>query len=462
VNLRQVLSSRFFKDSAILQFSGGVTALLQLTSTIALANLLGEVEQGTYFLALALYGLVFMLLNTGVMQAAVTQIAASAAKGQGDRVAAWLAFLIKLYGLVGLLLLGIGGLVFPLLGHHLLDDQRIGDLAWWLALTPLLELPRVVAQATFQAARRMRDLATLDLGTEAARVAAVILGAQATGDAFGPIVGTVVAAGVGSLLAIHLYRRAAVGEGHKLPGIRLILGRVRDVPVREGLHLGLRIGFLRSLDALAFNILPPLFIQGAGALAGRDPELTKAVVAHFRIAQRLMQIPVLLLQGISRTTLPALSQMAGRRDAEGFRRAFLRVTLASGLLSMVSMATIYLVLPHLQPLFRLVHMPDDYWAPLVQIASVLALGYGLLGFTVAFDSFYIVTNRLRVAIVLSAAAMAIGIPTLFALCYYLLETGAAWGVVTNFFWLFVHLVYIGWFFRGRRHLEVLRPTTPQS
>ncbi|HKX45105.1 MAG TPA: oligosaccharide flippase family protein, partial [Planctomycetota bacterium] len=447
VSPRRLLRSRFLKDSAILQASGGLTAVMQLASSAVLAKVIGEHLQGIYITALSLYGAVFMLLNTGVVQAAVTQIAAAAAREQIDKVASWLAFLVKIYALGGLFLLAVGGWFLPSLGTFFADDRHVGVLAWWLALTPLLELPRVVAYTTFQASRRMADLARLELGTELARLVLVTAGALTTRDAFGPILGTVASTAVGSLLGIALYRRAAAAQEHKLPGLRLILARVRDVPIRRGLHLGLRIGALRSLDAFAFTLLPPLFIQLAGRMAGNTQ--TDAYVTYFRVAQSIVKIPVIALQGVSRTALPALSKLAGLRDAEGFRRNFLKVTLWSGVITATGVVATLLPIPYVVPIF----WRESYAAPVARLAAILALGYGVIGFTVALDSFYILANRLRVAIVFSTIFMLVSFPTQFLLIRWLPETGAAWGMVLNFSWFVVHLTYIHLYFRRGEHLR---------
>ncbi|MEO0649576.1 MAG: oligosaccharide flippase family protein, partial [Planctomycetota bacterium] len=285
--LLQLARTPFARDSAILQGSGLTIAALQLFSTVAIANLIGDVEQGTYFLALSVYGLLFMLMNTGVMQATVVQLASGAAAADTEQVAAWQAFLIKLYLLAGVLLLGVGWFALPWGAEVFLHDREAGELALILTALPFLELPRVVAQATFQSVRRMHDLAKLELINEIARVALVVGLAASFGNARGPVLGTAIAGAVGSLVGVGLYRRAATTGEHKFPSIRAILSRVRDVPIRRGLWLGVRVGSLRSIDAITVQVLPPLIIASAGGLAGRSEDVIKASVAHFRIAQRV-------------------------------------------------------------------------------------------------------------------------------------------------------------------------------
>jgi len=417
--LERLRLNSFLKDSAILQFSGGLTALSSLVSVLVLVKVLGAELQGEYITALSLYGLFFMLFNTGVMQATVTQLAANMAQNRPEKIAAWLAFLVKGYAIAGVFLLIVGYFALPRLGDLVAHDRQVGVMAWWLCASPLLELPRVVAAATFQAGRRMKDLALLELTTELGRVIFVCSGAVISGDARGPVIGTIAAAGLGSIVRIVLYRRVARDVDIKLPSPRGILSQVREVPLRQGLRLSIRIGFLRSIDALAFNILPVLFIQTAGRQAGNLR--TDEWVAYFRVAQRVMQIPVVALQGISRTALPALSQIAGRKDMQEFSRTFKRVTLGSGALTIVGVLAALVLLP-----YGVKFIPDEsYQEPVLHLCRILAVGYGIVGFSVAFDSFYIVTDQLRIALRVTALASFISFPALYLLCLYLPGTGAA-------------------------------------
>ncbi len=460
--LLRLARTPFARDSAILQGSGLTIAALQLFSTVAMANLIGDVEQGTYFIALAVYGLLFMLMNTGVMQATVVQLASGAAAADTEQVAAWQAFLVKLYLMAGVLLVGVGWFALPWGAEVFLHDREAGELALMLTALPFLELPRVVAQATFQSVRRMQDLAKLELINEVGRVALVVGLAASFGDARGPVLGTTLAGAVGSVVGVVLYRRAAATGEHKFPSIRAILARVRDVPIRRGLWLGVRVGALRSIDAITVQVLPPLIIASAGGLAGRSEDLIKASVAHFRIAQRVVQVPLMLLQGISRTTIPALSQMAGRRDAEGFRRAWYRVTAISGAICVGGMLLVILARPLLPALLDLVHLPETYHGPVSRNIPILAIGAGIVGFSAASEAFYVVADRLRAAIAIAGIMMwpSIGLTYLFS--YRLPETGAAWGVTFTYSVAALHVTYALLYFRSSRHATLFQPRREPS
>ncbi|QDU67384.1 lipopolysaccharide biosynthesis protein [Engelhardtia mirabilis] len=442
--MKRLLQSRFLKDSAILQASGAIVALSSLLGVVVVSWAIGSDQMGEYITAVSLYGLFFMVFNTGVMQAAVTQIASNLAQKRVEKIASWQAFLVKVYALAGIFLLVVGYFVLPPLGAAVGDSRHVGDMAWWLCASPLLELPRVVAATTFQASRRMSELARLELGTELGRLILVVIGALAIGDARGPLLGTLGATVVGSVIGVVLYRRIAHDPDTELPTPRVILAHVRDVPLRKGLRLGIRIGALRSIDALAGNILPPLFIQHAGRSIGFPH--TDQWVSYFRIAQRVMQVPVIALQGISRTALPALSQIAGRRDDVAFERAFQRVTVGSGLITGVGVLVALLLVKLPVTWF----LPPDFHGPVPQLCAILAIGYGILGFAVAFDSYYILTNQLNFGLRLAIASMLVTIPMVYWFCLISPATGAAWGMVVIHTWGGVHLAFIARYFRAGR------------
>lgn len=444
--IRKLLNSRFVKDSAILQGSGAILAVLGAASTLVLAHVLGDELQGRYILATSVYALAFMLFNSGVTQAAVSQLGLAVAENRVDRVAAWLAFLVKVYAVGGIFLLVAVGPFLPWVCEQLLDSRRIGELGWLLCLVPLLDLPRVVAVAVFQASRRMKEVARIEIVTEVARFSLVTVGALITRDATGPAVGLLGSTAVGSIVGLVRFRSVSLGTGVKLPSARRVLGGVRDVPVRRGLGLGLRLGVLRSLDALGYDILPPLMIKAAGHAAGYPN--AEAWVSHFRIAQRLMRLPVVFMQGVSRTALPALAHFVGRGDGQGFKRAFMRVTGYSTLLVAIGVGLTTLAAPWL-----VLAAPEEYRENVVRLVRIMAIGYCAMGTMVAYDTFYILTERLRVAIAILGVQSVVTFPAWWFICYYVPVTGSGWGMVLALSGTLVHVVYIGTYFARGLHVQ---------
>ena len=152
--LLHVVRNRFVRDAATLQLGAMLNATGNVVSSVVLAHLLGARLQGVFVVAFSLYALFFFMLNLGVVQATVNQVAAASARGHTDRVGDWLAFLAKVYILLGLLLVGSGYYVLPLITEAWarygksnlgVDPHQLGIWAWWLTLIPLIDMPRAVA-----------------------------------------------------------------------------------------------------------------------------------------------------------------------------------------------------------------------------------------------------------------------------------------------------------------------------
>ncbi len=433
--LRALLARKFLRDTLTLQASSMLNALSNLASTVLLAQLLGARAQGQYYVALSLYSLLFFLLNQGVQGATVSQVAAASARGLSDKVAAWLGFLLKGYVLVGLALLALGFLALPWVATRVVHaDAETARWAFWLTLTPFCELPRVVVCAALQGTRRMVPFARIENGAEVLRFFGVGVGALVTGSAEGPVLGTVAASLVASVIAIGVYARVRA-EGAALPGWREILGHARDVPLLAGLPLGFKLGLVRSIDAIGTQALPTLILQHVS----RDPR----AVTYLRIAQRLLSVPLLLMQGISRNVLPMFSELAGLREMARFRRLFLRASLASG--AIVSLGVLC-ALP-LVPWGVARFFPPDYHAPVTTMALILVPGFVVMSFSIANDTFYLVTNTLKVGVVLCCLSLVVNALAVWYLAWVDNFLGVAWGLSFTYASAAVHYVYEAWWFR---------------
>ncbi len=429
--LAELIKSRFFRDTATLQVAGIINQTSQFASTVVLAFLLGAQGQGQFVLAVALQGLIHFLINTGVVPATVSQIAAAHVRGNHDKTAGWIAFLAKAALTFGLVALAAGWFALPWFAELFYGSSELGLWAWILCLEPLIDLPRITAAAAFQGTRRMRALAQVENADEVVRFFLVVVGATITGSPLGAVLGMVLAAVFGSVMAFELYATARHDGGPPLPGAREILLRMREVPLWRGLRLGIRVGLLKNGTALFLNIFPRLII---GKVVG------EAWVSYFHIAQRILTIPTMFMLGVSRTSLPALGELAGRKDWYGFRRLFTRVTLISGtVISGAILLGIALIQPVVGAMF-----PADYVRPVFEYAWILALGYIPFAYAVALEAFYIAANHVKAWLWLTVLGAAVTIPTNVWLILNIPYTGTAWGLSLYQSWVFVHLGYIYW------------------
>ncbi|MCP3918784.1 MAG: oligosaccharide flippase family protein [bacterium] len=434
MKLAGLLQSRFLRDSTTLQVGALFIAFGNFLGAVALTHVLGAQKQGQFYLAISVYSFFWFALNLGLYQVATSQVAAAVSRKNLGKVSAWLAYYLKANFALGVLLLLLGWTALPAVTGKLFGDADLGFLAAVLACTPLVELPRVVACAGLQGTRRMLALAQVENGMEFVRIFLVVMGALLTNSATGPIVGMLIASGVGSVLAVEVYRREHRAHPELLPGLGEILPRIREVPLTHGLRLGIKYGLVRNIDAFGVQILPSLILGYFG---------TRAWVAYLRIAQRLVNVARMFMQGISRTALPTFSEIVGSRDLPRLRRAYWKATLLSG--SLVS--TGVLVTLPLVPLLIEAVFPRDYQDPVWTIVKILVPGVLVVSFSVANDTFYLVTNTLRVGILFSILGIFVNTAVVAVLTWLDPTVGAAWGLCFTFLWSLVHVAYAGLWLR---------------
>jgi len=433
--LRSLVANQFLRDTSTLQIGAMLVAGGNFASAVGLAFLLGARRQGEFYVAISLYSSLWFLVNLGLVQVTVSKVSAALGNEDRDEACSWLAYLFKAYALLGAAVGGVAYFVLPWAAESLLDARReVGLWAVALAFTPLLDLPRVVCNAGLQATRRMLPLTQSDNAFELVRVFLVLMGALLTGDLSGPVIGSLTASAFGSLLATALYVRECKRIPELVPSPGEILSHVRGVPVGKGLAIGVRLGAAQNLNAYGMQILPALLLQRFGS-----PEW----VAYLRIAQRIMNVPLMLMQAISRTALPALSKLAGIRDMRQMCRAYFRTSLFSGL---TIGGGILAFLPTL-PWMLGIAFPESYHDPIFTLCLILVPGYLVIAFASANDTFYLVTGTLRVAILVSLLGAAINMPAMAYLAWRWPTVGVAWALSLSMLWSLWHPLYVWTWYR---------------
>ncbi|MEZ6017442.1 MAG: lipopolysaccharide biosynthesis protein [Planctomycetota bacterium] len=432
--LAGLIGSRFLRESTTLQGASFATAASNLLGSVILTHVLGATQLGVFYTAMSAFSLLWALLNLGLPAVVTAEVARALQSGRTADVTRWLgalAWLTPATALVAALLGWFALAPLCVLAYRALGTE-IGPLAAWMCLLPLIDAPRIVLSTALQSTRRMASLARIDLGQELVRVVLVSVGALVTGNAYGPLVGTLLASVGGSVLALDLYRQAR-RDGAPLPPLRDVL-RAREAPLGRALQEGVKVGFVRNVDALGVQILPSLILPIFAHVAW---------VSYLRIAQRIVAMARLVMQGINRTALPALSALAGVKDVQGLRRMYWRASLLSG--ATISLGII-VALPFLPFLIRGL-FPEDFHGPVWRIVLILVPGVMVVSFSVANDVFYLVTRQMRVAIWLSLLGLIVNTAQITLFAWWLPTIGVAIGLSVTCLWSLVHVAYAWRWFR---------------
>jgi O-antigen/teichoic acid export membrane protein len=450
LKFRRLRESKYVRDTATLQVGSMVTAAGNFASAAALAFLLGPREQGRYYLAIAFYTLLWMVMSQGFVGATVSQVAAANARGLLPKVAAWLGYLAKVYVLLGVVLVALGYFLLPWIALRFHAQVETARWALWLTLTPFLEMPRIVVCAAFQGTRRMVPLRQVENTQEISRVFLVVAGVLVLGTGEGAVLGTLAASALSSIIGVEIYLLARREDPQSLPSPGEIARMVREVPLRTGLSLGTKLGLFRSVDAILREVLPTLLLKSFG---------TEEWIAYLRIAQRILGAPLMFMQGVSRTTLPVLSELAGLKDFDRFRQTFWKACLYSG--AFISSGLILAML-FVRPVLRLT-FPESYWEPVWLISLILLPGYLVVSFSIASDTFYLVSNTLKAGVIICVLGFLVCAAAQTWLAANIRTTGAAWGLSITMCLTSVHFLYAAWWFRRqRRGAGAGGPTVPTA
>lgn len=433
---RGALGSRFVRESSVLQVASLATAASNVAGSVLLAHLLGARELGLFYIAGGMYALLWFFLNLGLAPVATMRIAGAVRGGDPEgTLPGSIGVFLRLSLALAAVAIGVGVLTWSVVPEAWFarvfdeDSGRIMVCAALLTLGPLFEAPRNICIAALQGERRMLALARVELGQEFGRLGFVVVGAVLARDAVGPTLGLVAGNAVGAVLSMDAYRRERRAEGSILPPLLPCLFR-GGVSHGRVLKEGVKVGLVRNMDSIGFETIPTLLLGAFG---------NRTWVAYLRIAQRFGALLRILVQGINRTALPVLSQLAHVKDVGGLRRTYWKASALSG--GMVSLGMV-VVLPLLPFVIHALY-PPDFWEPVFLLVLILSPGIAVASFSVANDVFYLVTQQMRVAILVSALGLFVNSGLMWACTVRWPEEGTAIGLSIACLWSLVHMGYAG-------------------
>jgi O-antigen/teichoic acid export membrane protein len=252
------------------------------------------------------------LLDLGIWGAVIKYIAEFRAQGETDRAASLVATALRLYTLLGLVVVALSAVLAPVIPRIFnVEAGQRSTAAWLVVLMGLgvgISLPGLTPMSILRGLQRYDVVNLIFISTTLfsalASVAALLLGGGVIGVVLANISGTLVTLVLGSWSV----RRIA-------PEIRFGWG-----------------GADRRLIRLVFSYSWPLFVRDvAGRLQTKTDEITIGVflpvqfIAPYNLARRLSEVTHLLTRQFMRVLLPLASELHAEND-----RARLRLLYTAG------------------------------------------------------------------------------------------------------------------------------------
>ncbi len=422
-------TSRFVRDTAVLQSGQLLLVIVQAIGNFFLIRLLRPDRLGRYTLVQTIAAMAGILDITGSVRLTTTYLAQAIGHDDHEQVRDSLAYFLRINVLYNVPLIACFAILAPIVSWNLYHDPIVSRWSVWLALTELTDLPTQLVTISYQASGRMRRL----VGFESSRtVLSVLLTIGLLLAQFGIgalVLGTLSISILYGLLSIERYRRLAASDP-RFPTWPELLSRARSVPIGNRF----RRGFLIAVDKNIGSLLDKLLILFIGTLG-------TVALSDFSVVYKIVTLPQPLISGIARSLDTFLPKRAGKSDsAHSLRRTFIDTTLFSG--AIWSIMTLGLAVGG--PLVLLIAFPA-YQAALPLIFPLLLQSIGI-GLGVGLGPMLRTLHRLEFPIVMQTIAIVAILPFggwlvsrwgLYGACLLvgLLEMGQVAAMIAVVLWL---------------------------
>lgn len=377
--IKGIFKIKFFRDVVSLQISTITIAVITVITSLIIAKGLKPMDFGIYSLVLSIYGIIGMFGNLGIKQTALVKLPSAYINQDREKSLSILAYYFKALLIIGILIMIIGYIIAPYLSQLLYGRQDIGRFSRILFLMPLLVILYKLVVVILEGTGNMMYLAITESASEIIEslilIALVSLGLTIL------IYGWLFSAIASSLLAIFIYSYSGlVKKG--LPSLSEIIKRSHVVSNLHFLKFNLSMGVSENIISLNENL--PIILLGIFVLP-KD-------VGYFKLGYSVIGVSILFLKPIARNLLVKLRQLQGIRDTKELSKTFYRVSLYTGIISII-LVTVIIILFHFLVYFLL----KDY-QPSLKIIYILAIYFCLLGFGVGLSPVLRALERLDIEI----------------------------------------------------------------
>lgn len=394
--INNFISHPFVKDTAVLQVGNVLGTIISILSAVLIARLLQPEKYGLYSLIFAFAGLISLFINLGAEKATIILFSEAYAKKDKEKIKEILTYFLKINMLifftVGLALI----LLAPVLSKYFYHSIEIGNLTRLIILTNFLGLFFGIITVTFQVLRQMMNYAVIDnLNTLLKSILSILFVVWGLG-VFGVVIGQLMAAILILIISIAFYGYLTKKNDY-LPTLADLFLNFGRVSVKKYFKFGFLIALDENINSL-YGYLPMVFL---GAFAATNE------IAYLKIAFKYVSLPLILLGPVGQLLniqLPA-TKISGY---ESLKRNFIKVTVYSFLISVVLMSILILLAPFLVGFFY-----GQSYLPSIKLIYYSAVFVAFSSLAVGLGAMFRTLNLMRVAIIINASVILLGLPIVF-------------------------------------------------
>ncbi|MBI3818220.1 MAG: lipopolysaccharide biosynthesis protein [Planctomycetes bacterium] len=437
--IKEKAKSRFLRDAAHLQIGATIQLIAGVGASVVIVRSFGVIGFGAYSEGLNLYALIYFLGNVGMFQMTVARVSEAVGRKDPKGAARALGVFFRVYSTIAIILMCAGFFGGPLLAKLLKHPVETGIWASILCISGPLMAPFYMVQTALQGTRRMRLLARMENYKEILRAYVTVVGALTFGGPLGAILGEVATSLIAVGLAYFIYRQAHDEPGIELPALREIWRLSKNLTWQEftdEVRSGMTISVQKNFAALLPQIVPRALL---GYFASEKE------VGFLSLALNLMAKPMQGLTGISRTLMPTLGALRGAGEHEQLRKLIIKVMLLSGIMMTAGTGAAAIALHWLIPI---VYGPQNL--PVLDLLPWLWVSMSIAGFAVGAEAFFIIVNKIWVAIRISVSALILTSGPGIYCIYRWHAPGAAMFVMLMYLSAAANVAYIFYYFSQNR------------
>jgi O-antigen/teichoic acid export membrane protein len=396
---QQLLSSKFFQDTLVLQIGKIIVTLLGAVSAVIVTRLMGPAAYGYFRQSENFYNLWKTLDLTGVTASTNTRLGIAVGAKDEDEIHNLMAFYVQVSMITTIGLALLLALFGATVAQWLQGDAYIGTLAALLALCGPGDALYGLVILTMQSRRSFRMLALLQNANQLVLTTSMIAAVLINPIPLSLVLARLFFSYSTMIIAFIAYARLR-RQDQTVPSMRAVIARVPHLSPRPYW----RFGFANAIDKNIANLYLQIPILVVGMIGG------SAAVGYLDLALRGMAYGSLLTSAVFENMQAVVPQLVGRKDYAKLWRNFVRVFAMLTLGGIIIYGLMALLARYIiPPVF------GEEWLPVIPVLVPLAIYGAVTMASGIFGPLYRAFGMMRAAINVKLLALALGLPIGIAL-----------------------------------------------